>query len=231
MGRSSAVAQILAGIPAGLVRRASDPIESLPSLKTGLTDLDRALGGGWARGRLNVLGAGASASTGRTTVACATVAAVTGGGFQAAWIDGDGSLDTGSLAAWGADMDRLLWVAGPLPADRTMRAASEIIQSGLFELVVLRPSADGWPGGSGLQWTRLSREAGLSRTTVLVLARNACTNAAGATEVMFDPACAEWVGPFGQAGYLDGASICVRRGFDDDRPAIVRARVVYGGIQ
>ncbi len=229
MGRDASVARILAEIPAGLVRRASDPVERLPAIETGLPELDAALGGGWTRGRLNVLEPGNSATTGRTTVACATVASLTAGGFQAAWVDGDGSLDPESLAAWGADLDRLLWVSGPLPADRVMRAASEIVSSGLFELVVIRPSADGWGGGAALQWARLSRESGLSRTTVLVLARNAGMTVTGASGVLFEPARAEWVGPSGHAGYLEGADFSIRPERDWDVAATVRARVAWSG--
>jgi len=232
MGLESAVARILSGIPGGMVRRASEPVERLPPLKTGMDDLDVALDGGWARGRLNILEPGASASTGRTTAACATVTSVTMAGFQTAWVDGDGSLDPVSLASYGADMTRLLWVRGPLSADRTMRAASEIIQSGLFELLVLRTSGEGWPGGSAMQWVRLSREAELSRTTVLVLVRNAWTNVHGAVDVVFEPMQTEWVGQWGHAGYLDGATFRIRPDSADvgQDGVAIRSRVAYRGF-
>jgi len=229
MGYGSALAKVLSSIPSGLVRRASEPREQLTALPTGLTGLDTLLGGGWARSRLNMLEPGPSASTGRTTIASSTVAAVTAAGMQAAWIDGDGSLDLDSLAATGTVFERLLWVRGPLGTDRVMKAASQVISSGVFEVVVLRPSGERWSSGAAMQWARLSREAGATRTTVLVLAGSPGMPVPGSSGVFFTPMLARWTGPFGQAGFLDGATILVNA--DDDGAASIPATADYGGLQ
>jgi len=74
---------------------------------SGIPELD-ALTGGLPRGCLTeICGA---ASSGRTTVLLATLAAATRRGEFCAVIDANDSLDPQSMAAAGVDLDRLLWV-------------------------------------------------------------------------------------------------------------------------
>ncbi len=221
MSGNSAVAKILAAIPDGMVRRAAAPFEKRPGLKSGIGELDRVLGGGWARGKLNILEAGASASTGRTAIAYATAAAVTGHGYTAAWVDGDGSLDPVTLQESGANMKRLLWVRGPLSGERTMKASHEIITSGLFELLVIRPSREGGTGSSAMQWARLSRETEITGTTVLVIDRGGFGAVRGAVSASFEPLESMWVGQWGPWGYLDGAAVLART----DAPGVIPEQV------
>jgi len=73
----------------------------------GIPDLD-ALTGGLPRGCLTEICG--PASSGRTTVLLAALAAATRRGEYCALIDASDSLDPHSLAATGVDLDRLLWV-------------------------------------------------------------------------------------------------------------------------
>src|SRR5215475_10159143 len=83
-------------------------VRPAPEMVTsGIPALD-ALTGGLPRGCLTeVCG---PASSGRTSVMLATLAAFTRGGEYCAVIDASDSLDPHSLAAAGTDLDRLLWV-------------------------------------------------------------------------------------------------------------------------
>lgn len=207
MPGNSSIARLLERMPAGLVRRASEQVRNHPVTPTGIAELDAALGGGWACGRLNMLIPGPSASTGRTTVATATVAAVTSSGMPAAWIDGDGSMDPPSLLASGADTGRLLWVRGPMTADAVLKAAHETIISGIFGVIVVRPPSDGWYGGGSMHWLRLSREAELSGAPVIVLARGSATSTGNASCTFFAALDADWSGPIGPGCLLDGGTL------------------------
>lgn len=121
---------------AGTVTR---PLESgRPCTKTGVSVLDDHLAGGWPKGHLSeVVG---PASSGRTSVVMATMAAVTRQGGVVAWVDVADRFDPASAAAAGVDLDRVLWVRGPNvswgPSQRTVGDLA--VQRGLraFDLIV-----------------------------------------------------------------------------------------------
>jgi len=216
---NSAIARLLERMPAGLVRRASEQVRSNPVTPTGISALDAALGGGWACGRLNMLVPGPSASTGRTTVAMAAVCAVTSSGLPAAWIDGDGSMDPPSLLACGANTKLLLWVRGPMSADALLKSTHEVIISGMFGLIVVRPPLDGWYGGGAMHWLRLSREAELSGAPVIVLASGSATSAGNSSATFFAALDADWSGPIGAGCLLMGGTLRLETDLSDGHQA------------
>ncbi len=120
------------------------PIRVVP---TGLTALDQALGGGWRQGEVSELVG--PASSGRTSVCTAALAAVTAAGGLGAVVDAMDRFDPRAACEAGCDLERVLWVRGPsvttpaTPAviDRLLRQAIRacdlVVRAGGFSLVVL----------------------------------------------------------------------------------------------
>lgn len=75
---------------------------------TGIAELDEVLGGGLPRGSLVELCG--SSSSGRTGLCLALLAGATRSQQTCAFVDASDALDPASLAAAGADLDRVLWV-------------------------------------------------------------------------------------------------------------------------
>ncbi len=75
---------------------------------TGIPEVDRALTGGLPVGAICEI-AGPE-SSGRTSIALATLAQLTRGGRACAWVDASDSLDPESAAANGIQLSQLLWV-------------------------------------------------------------------------------------------------------------------------
>jgi hypothetical protein len=130
-------------------------------LSTGLSALDALLGGGLPRGQVSELYG--PASSGRTAVAVSAAAQATRMGALAAWVDPADRFDPTGAAEAGLVLCRLLWLRGGTPATaglgRAVSAASTLLGSGLFELVVLdlagqTAEARRLPGAT---WIRLQR--------------------------------------------------------------------------
>jgi recombination protein RecA len=84
-------------------------------LTCGITPIDSLIGGGIVRGRISeIVG---NSGTGKTSLAAAFAASITGRGEVAAWIDAGGGFDPASIEEAGVDLARILWVA--TPANRT----------------------------------------------------------------------------------------------------------------
>jgi hypothetical protein len=103
------------------------------TLATGCAALDRALGGGFVRGRLVEL-AGAW-SSGKATFALRAAARVTAARRLCLYVDARGELYPPSAAALGVDLTRLLVVRPGV--DGVARAGEIAARSGAFPLVVL----------------------------------------------------------------------------------------------
>jgi recombination protein RecA len=108
-----AAAQIRAEIEASLARRipsalTPQPRAIRPTASTGIVAIDDLLGGGLPIGAITEI-VGPECS-GRTTLALAFLASITGQGKACAWIDVSDALHPESAAAAGVDLDRLLWV-------------------------------------------------------------------------------------------------------------------------
>lgn len=115
------------------------PLEAgRPCTATGVPELDAHLAGGWPKGHLSDITG--PASSGRTSVVLATMAAVTQQGGVVALVDVSDRFDPASAAAAGVDLDRLLWVRGPrISSSLTTHAVGELaVQRGLraFDLIV-----------------------------------------------------------------------------------------------
>jgi recombination protein RecA len=132
-----------------LTRKDADARATL--VTTGITSLDTSLGGGWRCGEISeILG---SASSGRASVLCATLAAATARGELVALVDAFDRVDLVTAAATGLDLSRVLWVRGPSvtptaaishrdaivgPAVlRAVRACDLILRAGGFGIVAL----------------------------------------------------------------------------------------------
>jgi recombination protein RecA len=120
---------------------------------TGLDWLDRQMGGGWPRGESSeIVG---PASSGRTAVLCATLAAATRRGEIVALVDTLDRFDPQSGSAAGIELSQLLWARGAVHApadgargfsraadldraiDRALKSYSLILQAGGFGVVAL----------------------------------------------------------------------------------------------
>jgi len=115
---------------ADLVRRGAARREALP---TAVPPFDRLLSGGLPRGTLvEVTG---RRSSGRFSLALSVLAAATGAGEAAAFVDLGDHFDPQAAAAFGADLPRLLWVR-----PRTLKEAllsTETLLSAGVPVVVL----------------------------------------------------------------------------------------------
>ena len=111
-----------------------------PVVPTGIPVLDAELDGGLPRGHLSeIVGA---ASSGRTGLLCALLAAATERGELVALVDTLDTFDPRSAATAGLDLSRLLWVRGwgsarPVGVDRMLKALNLILQAGEFDVVGL----------------------------------------------------------------------------------------------
>ncbi len=110
-------------------------------VSSGIAAMD-ALTGGLPRGCLTEICG--PASSGRTTVLLATLAAATRRGEFCAVVDASDALDPQSAAAAGVELDRLLWVrCGENSAhaehrlEQLLRATDLLLESGGFGLIAL----------------------------------------------------------------------------------------------
>ena len=102
-------------------------------ISSGLEEID-ALTGGLPRGGLTeIVGL---ASSGRTALALAILAAMTAREEVCAWVDAQDAFDPCSAQLAGADLERLLWTRCR-NIEQTLRTADLLIQGGGFGLVVL----------------------------------------------------------------------------------------------
>lgn len=160
--------------------------EEPPALfPTACAELDRLLAGGLPRGHLVELVGGRS--SGRFALVLTLLAAVTGAGEVAAFVDlGDG-LDPETAAAAGVDLERLLWLR-PHHLRQALLGA-EILTTTGFPLVALDlgvpPVAHGRIAAPSARaaWLRLARTAGSHRTAILVSSPYR-TSGAAASEVL-----------------------------------------------
>ncbi len=127
-----------AGRPLDGLRRATERWvlreRSRRRLSSGLPALDGVLSGGWPQGRISEMVG--PASSGRTGIAVATVAAATRRGEVAAWIDAADAFDPGTAREAGVALDRVLWVRPHSPT-QAVRAAELVLEAGGFSVVVV----------------------------------------------------------------------------------------------
>jgi recombination protein RecA len=105
-------------------------------LLTGIAALDQ-LTGGFPRGALTEISG--PVSSGRTTVARATLASASNRGEFCAWIDAADAFDPVSAGASGVRLEKILWVrcGGSNAAESALKAADLLVQAGGFGLIVM----------------------------------------------------------------------------------------------
>jgi hypothetical protein len=221
-----------AGEPVALVK---DNARAAP---TGVAALDTALGGGLRRGQLSeITGA---ASTGRTTLVVAALAAATARGEAAALVDTSDTFDPASAAARGVALAQLLWVraSAPLsdgerapsdqspsdqspsdqsPSDqrmtRAVKACSLILRAGGFGLVVF-DLADVAPAAlrrlPATTWMRLARSVEGSETVALIVGAEHLARSAAGVTIACESAAAEWQGATERARLFTGIAATPR---------------------
>jgi recombination protein RecA len=127
------------------------------------------------------------ASSGRTTVLYAALAASTAREEVCALVDADDAFDPASAAAAGVLLDRLLWVRCAHRAEHALKAADLLIQGGGFGLVAMDLGDTPVTTARRISltsWFRLRRAVEHTPTVLLALARrsNAKTCASLAIE-------------------------------------------------
>ena len=186
---------------------------------TGAGALDTSLRGGFPRGQLSEIAG--PASSGRTTLALQTVAAATGRGELAAFVDTFDRLDVASAAAAGIDLDRLLWIrgaSGPASAgpdraiERALKALNLVLQAGGFGCVMLDLADAPLVALRRLPfttWLRIQRVVEGRDTACVLLTPQPLARSAGGLTLSL-AAQARWAGDADRNRHLTGADLSVR---------------------
>lgn len=169
-------------------------------LPTSVAAFDGLLGGGLPRGSLvEVVGRG---SCGRFALALAALRAVTGSGEAAALLDQGGQLDPQSAAAFGVDLERLLWLR-PRWLPDTLAAAEMLVHTG-FPLVTVDLGLPPVRGRAPLAaWLRLARGCAAHEAVVLVGAPYRLSGCAADAVVVAGRGRGRWSGRVGTPRLLD----------------------------
>lgn len=142
----------------------SEPVSRLPS---GQTLIDALLGGGVPRGRISeVLG---PLTSGKTSLLLVLLAAATRRGEVVACVDLADALHPASVAAAGADLQRVLWVR-PSSFTDGLRCTELLLQAGGFAVVAFDLGATRPRPFRSRVWPRLLHAAEQSHTALVVLA-------------------------------------------------------------
>jgi hypothetical protein len=193
----------------------------LHPLPTRIAAVDGLLGGGFPRGQLSELHG--PASSGRTGVLLALLAAVTSAGALAALVDPLDCLDPASAALAGTDLSRLLWLRGPRtageePAPKVLAEASAAVAtlagSGLFDLVVIDVAGAERARRSlpETTWVRLQRLVEGTPTALVLVAEVHVACGPGGAQLALEPLGPRWSGAPGPARLLAGLVTRARTG-------------------
>jgi len=200
------------------VTDAGRPADAVRAVPTGLPRLDADLAGGWPCGETSEIAG--PASSGRTSLLIASLAAATARGDIAALIDTHDTLDVESAQAAGLALDHLLWVRGdpggvPRPQvllDRAIKAFGLVLEAGGFGVVAL-DLGDVPPADLGrlpfTTWRRLQRFVEGRDTVALVLAPTPVARSArGVTlELSASTSTTVWVGESRRSRRLTGLAL------------------------
>lgn len=194
-------------IPAALSLKIKQSPELFP---TGISEIDTAVGGGIPRG--NITEISGSASTGKTSLCLAAVAAITQTGAACAWVDVSDSLSPESAAAADIVLKRMLWLR--MSAERRQRVTDKpwsrleqalkatdlLLQAGGFAAIVLDLS-DVLPQHTTriplATWYRFRLAAEQARTALIFLTQRPCTSSCAALAVRCEAA---KIKPFSETG-------------------------------
>jgi hypothetical protein len=181
------------------------------TVSTGITAVDQSIGG-LPRGCLTEIAG--PASSGRTSLLTAMLAAATGRQETCALVDADDVFHPASAEAAGVILDRLLWVRCGHDAAKAMRAADLLLAGGGFGLVAI--DLGDTPQAIARRiplhgWFRLRRAVENTPTALVTLA--AQPNAKTCASLLLECARrgAAWNGARRISRMLDGVSIEVAR--------------------
>jgi hypothetical protein len=177
-------------VPAALTFK----IKQAPELfSTGIVEVDVALSGGIPRGSITEISG--AASTGKTSFALSSIAAITQSGAACAWVDVSDALSPESAAGANIVLKRLLWLR--MSAERRERIADKpwsrleqalkatdlLLQAGGFAAIVLDLS-DVLPQHVMRvplsKWYRFRLGAEQARTALIVLSQSPCASSCAA---------------------------------------------------
>jgi recombination protein RecA len=118
----------------GTVIQGQEGFAQVKTISSGCISLNRALGGGWAQGRMiEIFGPEAS---GKTTLTLHAIAEVQKQGDMAAFIDAEHAFDPSYAAALGVDMDKLIF-SQPNSAEQALEIVEMLVRSGAVKLIVI----------------------------------------------------------------------------------------------
>lgn len=200
----------------------------LRPLPTRIPALDALLGGGFPRGQLSQVHG--PASSGRSGVLHALLAAVTSGGALAALVDPLDRFDPASAAAAGADLARLLWLRGPRggseePTAKALADAAAAVATlagaGLFDLVALDLAGAGARVCTlpATTWIRLSRLVEELPSALLVVADAPLATSPGGATIALERAFVRWSAPPGPSRLLGSLGVRAHTGRHAPRAA------------
>ncbi len=165
---------------------ATEPVQRLPS---GIVGVDVLLGGGLPRGRISeMLG---PLMSGKTSLLWVLLAAATRRGEVVAWVDLADALHPASVAAAGADLERVLWVRPPSLTDG-LRCTELLLQAGGFGVVALDLGASLPRPLRAPVWPRLLHAAEQSHTALVVLTPQRVAGSCAVLSLSMRPRMVRW---------------------------------------
>ncbi len=112
----------------------NETIPDIEKISCGCFSIDRALGGGWGKGRvIEIFG---KPSSGKTTLLLETIAAVQKSGGRAAFIDAEHAFDPTYAKILGVDVDSLLFVQ-PNCGEEAIDVIIMLTNSGIVDFIVV----------------------------------------------------------------------------------------------
>jgi hypothetical protein len=185
-------------VPAAL----SLKIKQAPELfSTGIGEVDAVIGGGIPRGSITEVAG--RASTGKTSFALSSIAAITQSGAACAWVDVNDALSPESAAAANIVLKRLLWLR--MSAERKQRVTDKpwsrleqalkatdlLLQAGGFAAIVLDMSDVLQQHTMRIPlatWYRFRLAAEQARTALIFLSQSPCASSCAALSLRCEPA-------------------------------------------
>ncbi len=118
----------------GSIFNGSSSFPDIEYLPTGCLSLDRALGGGFARGRIAEIAGGES--SGKTSISLHVASEVQKKDGLVAFIDAEHALDFFYCKKLGVDIDKLL-ISQPSSAEEALNIVDMLSQSGIIDLIIV----------------------------------------------------------------------------------------------
>lgn len=185
--------------------------EHRPRVTTGEEAVDALLDGGWPVGKVaELVGV---ASSGKTSLAVATVAAATARGELALWVDASGQLDAVSMAAAGVCLPQLLVVRAEEPG-QAVRAVELVLEAGGFTVAVVDLGGEPLREGTSLRRTerarlplRLARAVERAGVVGLVLTSRPWVGTWAGVQVVFSPGKPRFVKEEGAGWWFAGFTV------------------------